>query len=112
MPKRFLADVMVVNMKRLPNQLCDKCSEVARSTNYITARSRKDILCNDLAPFTYDRCVYHEHKTKEERQRCRKQRGVWLVENEADYEDEEGKEDKEGDEEEDEDEEEENEEDD
>lgn len=72
-PPEFLAAVMVINGRRLPNQQCDHCYK--KAMGYLVS-SEYDDVCKqeDLAPYGRDLCFYHEHPDDTEREACRLRR--------------------------------------
>ncbi|CAD0093408.1 unnamed protein product [Aureobasidium vineae] len=74
LPAEFLAKVMVSLGRRLPSKLCRTCySEAITGNNLTEANADGVCLKKDKPPFEGSGCFYHEQKTKENRDRCRKE---------------------------------------
>ncbi|CAD0112871.1 unnamed protein product [Aureobasidium uvarum] len=74
MPAEFLARVMVFLGRRVPSKLCRACYSEAITENNLTEANADGVsLKKDKPPFEGSRCFYHEHKTEDNRDRCRKE---------------------------------------
>ncbi|THX84082.1 hypothetical protein D6D04_02635 [Aureobasidium pullulans] len=75
LPKEMLIEVLTTLGRRVPTNLRKACYKKGLTENGV-----KDLkahgMCGsqDIAPYRLDRCFYHEHTSKEERNTCRNRR--------------------------------------
>lgn len=73
-PREFLQAVMVTMGRRLPSELCMTCHSNAINENELDSANIPSLhKLQDLAPFSFNKCFYHDHATASEQEDCRKQ---------------------------------------